>query len=252
MSDTQLTTVADGRSIAEALEQADPGSIVDLPIPGAWVYVPRVFGDDRGSFHEAFRGEQFTEKLGYPLNIAQTNLSRSGANVIRGIHLAEVPPGQAKLVTCVAGGVTDVLVDVRVGSPTFGKHLQVPLNEQNNFALFVPLGVGHGVASEHNGATLYYLVTEAYDPDREFGLHPFDAALNINWPVEQSAAVLSPKDATAPTVDQVRDRLSSYNDVRGWEKELRRDWAEALAESEAWSEPSDNGGGRNPSGERGR
>lgn len=241
MNDTQLTAVADGRPIAEALEQAEPGSIVDLPIPGAWVYVPRVFGDDRGSFHEAFRAEQFTDKLGYPLNIAQSNLSRSGANVIRGIHLAEVPPGQAKLVTCVAGGVTDVLVDLRIGSPTYGKHLRVPLNEQNNFVLFVPLGVGHGVASEQKGATLYYLVTEAYDPEREFGLHPFDATLSIDWPVEQAAAVLSEKDSRAPSLNEVQERLSSFNEVRAWEKQLRADWAEALAESEAWGQEDGRG-----------
>ena len=241
MSDTQLTTVADGRAITEALEQAEPGTIVDLPIPGAWVYVPRIFGDQRGSFHEAFRAEQFTEKLGYPLQIAQSNLSRSGANVVRGIHLAEVPPGQAKLVACVAGGVTDVLVDLRVGSPTFGQHLQVPLNEENNFVLFVPLGVGHGVASEQRGATLYYLVTEAFDPEREFGLHPFDATLGIDWPIAPADAVLSEKDSAAPALDEVRDRLSSFNEVRGWEKQLRRDWAEALEESEAWGQEDGRG-----------
>ena len=241
MSDTQLTTVADGRSIAEVLEHAEPGTIVDLPISGAWVYVPRVFGDDRGSFHEAFRAEQFTEKLGYPLNIAQSNLSRSGANVIRGIHLAEVPPGQAKLVTCVAGGVTDVLVDLRIGSPTYGKNLQIPLTEENNYALFVPLGVGHGVASEQRGATLYYLVTEAYDPEREFGLFPFDATLGIDWPVEQSAAVLSEKDSAAPHLKEVEERLSSFNEVRAWEEQMRTDWAEALAESEAWGQEDGRG-----------
>ena len=236
MSDTQLTTVADGRTLTEALEQAQPGTIVDLPIPGAWVYVPRIFGDQRGSFHEAFRAEQFTEKLGYPLQIAQSNLSRSEANVIRGIHLAEVPPGQAKLVACVAGGVTDVLVDLRIGSPVFGQHLQVPLNEENNYVLFVPLGVGHGVASEQRGATLYYLVTEAFDPEREFGLHPFDATLGINWPIAQADSVLSDKDSVAPTLDEVRERLSSFNEVRAWEKQLRQDWAEALKESEAWGQ----------------
>lgn len=241
MSDTQLTTVADGRTLTEALEQAEPGTIVDLPIPGAWVYVPRIFGDQRGSFHEAFRAEQFTEKLGYPLQIAQANLSRSGANVIRGIHLAEVPPGQAKLVACVAGGVTDVLVDLRIGSPVFGQHLQVPLNEENNYVLFVPLGVGHGVASEQRGATLYYLVTEAFDPEREFGLYPFDATLGINWPIAQADSVLSDKDSVAPSLDEVRERLSSFNEVRGWEKQLRQDWAEALEESEAWGQEDRRG-----------
>ncbi|WP_099298315.1 dTDP-4-dehydrorhamnose 3,5-epimerase [Corynebacterium dentalis] len=217
----------------------EPGSITPLPIKEAWLYTPRVFGDDRGSFHEWFRTEQFTEYLGYPFDVAQANLSRSQENVVRGIHLAEVPPGQAKFVTCVAGSVRDVLVDVRKGSPTYGKHVVIELNAENNAGVFVPLGVGHGFTATSDEATVSYLVTEAYNPEREFEINPFDATLAIDWGIAQDQAVLSEKDAAAPELSAVTDRLATWNDVRGWEKELRDAWQEALHAADEWEEAAD-------------
>lgn len=217
----------------------EPGSITPLPIKEAWLYTPRVFGDDRGSFHEWFRTEQFTEHLGYPFDVAQANLSRSQENVVRGIHLAEVPPGQAKFVTCVAGSVRDVLVDVRKGSPTYGKHVVIELNAENNAGVFVPLGVGHGFTATSDEATVSYLVTEAYNPEREFEINPFDATLAIDWGIAQDQAVLSEKDAAAPELSAVTDRLATWNDVRGWEKELRDAWQEALHAADEWEEAAD-------------
>ena len=196
-------------------------------------------GDDRGSFHEWFRTEQFTEHLGYPFDVAQANLSRSQKNVVRGIHLAEVPPGQAKFVTCVAGSVRDVLVDVRKGSPTYGKHVVIELNAENNAGVFVPLGVGHGFTATSDEATVSYLVTEAYNPEREFEINPFDATLAIDWGIAQDQAVLSEKDAAAPELSAVTDRLATWNDVRGWEKELRDAWQEALHAADEWEEAAD-------------
>lgn len=216
-----------------------PGSITPLPIKGAWVFTPEAFDDDRGSFHEWFRTEQFTEHLGYPFDVAQANLSRSKKNVVRGVHLAEVPPGQAKFVTCVAGAVRDVLVDVRKGSPTYGKHVAIELSAENNVGVFVPFGVGHGFTAIIDDATVSYLVTEAYNPDREFEINPFDADLGIDWGITQDQAVLSDKDATAPTLSDVDLRLATWNDVRGWEKELRDSWQEALAAADEWEEPAD-------------
>ena len=213
-------------------------TIRDLSIAGAWLYTPTVHGDDRGSFHESFRAEQFTEHLGYPFDVAQANLSRSAKNVVRGLHLAEVPPGQAKFVSCVAGSVRDVLVDVRRGSPTFGQHITVNLSEDNNHAVFVPIGVAHGFVATSDYATVSYLVTEAYNPAREFGIDPFDAGLAVDWGLDRSDAILSENDASAPAFDDlaVVDRLPTWNDCRGWEKELREDWAAALAEAEEFGQ----------------
>lgn len=240
-SDAQLSFV-DFRDIP-AINLSTPG-IIDLPIPGAWLYVPTVHGDERGSFHEGFRAAEFSEKLGYPFNVAQANISRSARNVVRGIHLAEVPPGQAKFVTCLAGEIRDVLVDLRVGSPAYGKQVALPLSEENNIAVYIPIGVGHGFTAVSEQATLNYLVTEAYNPDREFGIDPFDADLAVDWGVSSDAAILSSKDASAPAVAAVQDRLATWADCRGWEKELRNEWAAALADSEAFAD------GLTDSGER--
>ncbi|MBC2682293.1 dTDP-4-dehydrorhamnose 3,5-epimerase [Corynebacterium anserum] len=230
-SETQLDLSADALAPEE-------GSITDLPIRGAWLFTPRVFGDERGTFHEWFRSEQFTHKLGYPFEIAQANISRSVKNVVRGIHLADVPPGQAKFVTCVSGSVKDILVDLRKGSPTFGKHIVVELSEDNNTGIFVPLGVGHGFVALSEKATVSYLVTEAYNPQREYEVDPFDDTLAINWGIAKEEAILSEKDLRAPALATVDSRLSTWNDVRGWEKELRTTWQEAMADAETWEIPS--------------
>lgn len=218
----------------ELLAAAEPGSIVDLPIPGAWAYVPKVHGDGRGSFHESFKAELFGQKLGYPFEVAQGNLSRSSRDVVRGIHLADVPPGQAKFVSCLSGAITDVLVDVRVGSPTFGQYITVELSAENNVSVYVPLGVGHGFRAHDDQTTVNYLVTEAYNPQREYGIDPFDADLAVVWGVPKEQAVLSDKDKEAPSLSEVRDRLPQYREVRAWEAQLRADWAEALHEAEQW------------------
>ena len=210
------------------LDSATEPTIVDLPIAGAWLFAPRVFGDARGSFHEGFRAAQFTGHLGYPFDVAQANVSRSSRDVVRGMHLAEVPPGQAKFVSCLAGEIVDVLVDLRVGSPTFGKHIKVTLSESNNYAVHVPIGVGHGFVARSETAVLNYLVTEAYNPDREFGVDPFDPELGIDWGVDRADAVLSDKDAAAPALAEVHARLADWQEARGWEQQLRREWSEAL------------------------
>src|SRR5579863_6976143 len=108
-----------------------------LGVEGAWVFTPRVYKDDRGAFLEAFRGAEFAADLGYRLDVAQVNCSVSHQGVIRGIHFADVPPGQAKYVCCVSGSVMDVVVDLRVGSPTFGTWEEVELDAAGGRALFL-------------------------------------------------------------------------------------------------------------------
>lgn len=222
-----------------------PG-ITDLPIPGAWVFAPHVHPDERGSFHEWFRFEQFTEKLGHPFVPAQANLSRSRRGVVRGLHLADLPPGQAKLVTCVAGSVTDVLVDVRRGSPTFGHHVCIPLDASNAHAVYVPTGVGHGFVATSEDAVVTYLVSEAYNPEREFEINAFDPELGIDWGVGEADAQRSAKDVAAPGIADVHQRLPQWSEWRGWEEDLRRGWSLAMGEADAYDGEADAGGDTGP------
>ena len=216
----------------------EPG-IYDLPLSGTWVNTPRIFRDDRGAFLEWFRADAVAEKLGYPLDLPQANLSTSVEGVVRGIHYADVPPGQAKYVTCVAGRILDVIVDLRRGSTTFGRHIVVELSAENRRGLYLPVGMGHGfVVPEGSGpATVCYLVSESYNPDAEHGVNPLDPKLGIDWSVAglaDSDLVLSDKDRDAPGYREVEASLPSYSECRGWEQELRHDWEAATAEAEGW------------------
>jgi dTDP-4-dehydrorhamnose 3,5-epimerase len=174
-----------------------------LGIEGAWVYEPRVHDDDRGSFAETFRGAEFAADLGYRLDVAQVNCSVSRRGVIRGIHYADVPPGQSKYVTCVAGAILDVIVDLRADSPSFGEWEAVPLDAVTRRAVFLAEGLGHAFTALTDGATAMYLCSTPYAPGREHGVHPLDPAIGIVWPTEEGwTPVLSEKDAAAPTLDE--------------------------------------------------
>jgi dTDP-4-dehydrorhamnose 3,5-epimerase len=166
-------------------------------VPDAYVLTPVQHGDERGTFLEWFRSEQL-EAVGHPLDLAQANLSVSRPGVVRGIHYADVPPGQAKYVTCVRGAVLDVVVDLRVGSPTFGTWDGVRLDDTDRRVLYLAEGLGHGFCALEPDSTVVYLCSDVYRPGAEHGVHPLDAALAIDWPVEST--VLSPKDAAAPTL----------------------------------------------------
>jgi dTDP-4-dehydrorhamnose 3,5-epimerase len=174
-----------------------------LRIDGAWVFTPQVHRDDRGNFFEAFRGAEFAADLGYQLEVAQVNCSVSRRGVIRGIHYADVPPGQAKYVTCVSGVIFDVAVDLRTGSPTFGKWETVRLDDQRHQAVFLAEGIGHAFMALSEQATVVYLCSTPYAPGRERGVHPLDPALGVPWPLDEaaSAPLLSAKDAAAPSLD---------------------------------------------------
>lgn len=217
--------------------------ITDLEIPGAWVTEPLVFGDDRGTFHEWFRADIVADKLGYPFDVPQANLSTSREGVVRGVHVADVPPGQAKYVTCVAGRIVDVLVDLRRGAPTFMKHITVELSAENRRGVYVPVGVGHafGVPSGAGTATVSYLVSEAYSPETERAVSPLDPEIGVDWAglgVSGSGGrpVLSEKDRDAPTVTELDAAvgLPDWSECRGWEKELRLAWEQAQEDAENW------------------
>ena len=168
-----------------------------LGIGGAWVLTPQIYQDSRGSFLEWFRGEEFAEAVGHRLNVAQGNCSVSRRGAIRGIHFADVPPGQGKYVTCVSGAVLDVAVDLRVGSPTFGRWEAMRLDDETRCALYLAEGLGHAFMALTEGAAVLYLCTTSYNPGREHGVHPLDPAIGIAWP-EGIDPVLSGKDAASP------------------------------------------------------
>jgi dTDP-4-dehydrorhamnose 3,5-epimerase len=189
----------------------------ELNIGGAWVYTPQVWEDKRGSFFEMFRAQEFAEHLGYQLDVAQANCSVSRRGVIRGIHFADVPPGQAKYVCCVSGSVIDVVVDVRAGSPTFRAWEAVELDGTSGRAVFLAEGLGHGFVAVSPEATVVYLCSAPYAPGREHTVHALDPGLGIAWP-GRGDAILSDRDAAAPTLDQaLRDGLlPSYETCLEW------------------------------------
>ncbi|WP_030615906.1 dTDP-4-dehydrorhamnose 3,5-epimerase family protein [Streptomyces sclerotialus] len=173
-----------------------------LPIEGAWLHEPEVFTDERGSFHEWFRSGDFRAATGQDLPLAQANLSVSRRGALRGIHFAAVPPGQAKYITCVRGAVLDVVVDVRTGSPTFRQWAMARLDDTDNRAVHLSAGLGHAFLALTDDATVVYLCSEGYTPGREYGIHPLDPDLAIDWPADIEP-VLSPKDAQAPSFSEL-------------------------------------------------
>jgi dTDP-4-dehydrorhamnose 3,5-epimerase len=155
------------------------------------------------------------DRAGHPFRLAQANASVSRVGVVRGIHFADVPPGQAKYVTCVRGAVLDVVVDLRVGSPTFGRWDAVRLDDRERRALFIAEGLGHAFCALEPDSMVVYLCNDVYRPGSEHGVHPLDPALGIAWPADL-APVLSDKDAAAPTLAEALEQgiLPSYGACR--------------------------------------
>ena len=185
-----------------------------LAIEGAWEFVPRQHVDDRGAFLETYKADAFAAAVGHPLELAQANCSVSRAGTVRGVHYADVPPSQAKYVTCLYGAVLDVVVDIRVGSPTFGRSETVRLDDEARNAVYLAEGLGHAFMALSDGATVAYLCSAPYAPDREHGINPLDPQLGIDWPAG-FAPLLSPKDEAAPTLAQAREAgvLATYEDA---------------------------------------
>jgi dTDP-4-dehydrorhamnose 3,5-epimerase len=181
----------------------------ELAVPGAFEIKPRQFGDPRGVFLEAFKADAFAEAVGHSFDLAQANCSVSAAGVLRGIHFADVPPSQAKYVMCAKGAVLDVIVDIRVGSPTFGTWDAVLLDDVDRRAVYLSEGLGHAFMSLEDGSTVLYLCSSGYAPGREHGIHPLDPELGIEWPTTARdgsplAPLLSEKDEAAPTLAEAR------------------------------------------------
>ncbi len=179
---------------------------METSLPGVLLIEPKVFGDDRGFFMETYRIDLFRE-AGITGAFVQDNHSRSARGVLRGLHYQEPNP-QGKLVRCPRGALFDVAVDIRVGSPAFGRWFGVELSEANKMMLWVPPGFAHGFCALEEGTDLVYKCTALYDPKNDRSILWNDPALGIEWPVR--SPVLSAKDATAPTLAEATV-LPSYS-----------------------------------------
>ncbi|WP_336027663.1 dTDP-4-dehydrorhamnose 3,5-epimerase family protein [Geodermatophilus sp. FMUSA9-8] len=177
--------------------------IRELAVPDSYVLDLVPHGDDRGRFTEWYRADVLAAATGWALPLAQANHSVSARGVLRGVHFALVPPGQAKYVYCPAGRVLDVVVDVRVGSPTFGVSDSVLLDAAEPRAVFLAEGLGHAFLALEDGSSVTYLVSTGYSPGREFGVSPLDPELDLPWPADVEVR-LSDKDRAAPTLAEAR------------------------------------------------
>lgn len=179
--------------------------ITPLDIPDAHLIEPRVFSDERGAFLEWFRADRLAETLGRQVPIVQANTSVSARGVVRGIHFADVPLGQAKYVTVTRGAIVDYVVDLRVGSPTFGQWQGVELSADNHHALFLAEGLGHAFVSLADDTSVSYLVTDVFRPEREHAVHPLDSDLGLDYRMPVGELILSAKDEAAPTFAQAQE-----------------------------------------------
>ncbi len=199
----------------------------ELVVPGAFEVTPVQHEDDRGVFLEWFRDDVFTRVTGHRLALAQANCSVSAAGSLRGIHFAQVPPSQAKFVTCVHGAAFDVVVDLRTGSDTFGHWDAVLLDTRDRRAVYVPEGCGHAFMALQDHTVVNYLCSAPFSPEREHGVHALDPALAITWPRTGSDGSpltprLSAKDQQAPSLAQAEASglLSSWDEAVAFTRAL--------------------------------
>ena len=174
-------------------------------IPDVVIIEPKVHGDERGYFVETFRADKLEAFLGYKINFCQDNESKSSRGVLRGLHYQLHPAAQTKLVRVIKGRVLDVAVDIRKGSPTFGKHVSVELSQENKKQLLVPRGFAHGFVVLEDDTIFAYKVDNFYSPENDRGIAFDDEALGIDWKVPQEEFLLSQKDKLQPKLNTTQD-----------------------------------------------
>jgi dTDP-4-dehydrorhamnose 3,5-epimerase len=202
--------------------------IRELKVGDAYEVTPKILGDSRGAFLEWFRADRLQEATGRRLDLRQANASISSSGAIRGIHFADVPPSQAKYVSCPRGALLDVVVDIRVGSPTYGAWDAVLLDDVDRKGVFVSEGLGHGFMALEDNTMISYLCTAPYTPAREHGVHPLDPAIGIEWPTtgrdgRALEPLLSAKDTEAPSLADAEKQglLPAYDEVQSFLASLR-------------------------------
>jgi dTDP-4-dehydrorhamnose 3,5-epimerase len=200
--------------------------IQPLGIAGAVAFTPQQHPDDRGLFFEAYKADVVEAAVGHRLSLAQANCSVSRRGTVRGVHFADVPPSQAKYVSCARGAILDIVIDIRVGSATFGAVEAVRLDDVDRRTLYISEGLGHCFIALEDRTTVTYLVSQPYAPGREHGITPTDPALAFpsldGWP-EDVELLLSPKDTAAPTLAEAKDQglLPTWEACQALYAELR-------------------------------
>lgn len=179
-----------------------PIQVEETAIPEVKIIRANRFHDNRGFFTETYKESEYLD-LGIP-QFVQDNMSESSKGVIRGLHWQESPFGQGKLVTCLAGSILDAAVDMRKGSKTYGKHVTVELNSNEQIALWVPEGFAHGFQALEDGTRVHYKVTNYWNKESERSLNPLDESLAISWTIK--SCILSEKDQAAPFFDLLSDQ----------------------------------------------
>ncbi len=197
-------------------------NVRELKVPGAWELTPKQWPDPRGLFLEWFKAPVLREAIGHDLTVKQANHSVSSKGTLRGVHFADTPPGQAKYVYCTKGAVLDVIVDIRVGSPTFGVSDAVRLDEVDRRAVYLSEGLGHAFLALTDDANVTYLCSEPYNPTGEHTVFPLDADLDLPFP-DDVEHLLSDRDAAAPTFAeaQAQGLLPSYDACLAYYERLR-------------------------------
>ncbi|MDA3803314.1 MULTISPECIES: dTDP-4-dehydrorhamnose 3,5-epimerase family protein [unclassified Clavibacter] len=192
--------------------------IRELAVPDGYEITPVQRTDDRGVFLEWYRFDELERAVGHPLDLRQANMSVSKRGVVRGIHFADVPRGQAKYVKAVSGAVLDFIVDIRVGSPTFGQWDSVRLDTETHKAVYLSEGLGHCFVALTDDAAVTYLVSDVYTPSAEHGIDPLDPEIGLVFPEEAGEPLLSPKDTDAPTLAEAAAAglLPTWSDMRAF------------------------------------
>jgi len=210
--------VADGPVADGPVARLRPVQIRELAVPDAYELTPVQRTDDRGVFLEWYRFDEIQEAVGHPLDLRQANMSVSKRGVVRGIHFADVPRGQAKHVKAVSGAVLDFIVDIRVGSPTFGQWDSVRLDTETHRAVYISEGLGHCFVALTDDAAVTYLVSDVYNPAAEHGIDPLDPEIGLVFPEEAGEPLLSPKDTDAPTLAEAAAAglLPTWSDMRAF------------------------------------
>ncbi len=187
-------------------------------MPDGYEITPVQRADERGVVLEWYRFDELERVVGHRLDLRQANMSVSKRGVVRGVHFADVPRGQAKYVKAVSGAVLDFVIDIRVGSPTFGQWDSVRLDTETHKAVYISEGLGHCFVALTDDAAVTYLVSDVYNPGAEHGITPLDPELGLVFPEEAGEALLSPKDLEAPTLAEAAAAglLPTWSDMRAF------------------------------------
>ena len=177
----------------------------EVGIPGAFVVTPETYADERGMFFELFKTTSVEKLFGSRFDAAQVNCSISRAGALRGIHFSEVPPGQAKFVTCITGSIFDVVIDVRRGSPTYGQWESVVLDDVSRQCIYLTEGLGHAFMSLRDNTAVTYLCSTEYDPGREHTINAYDPRIGVEWPTGFDVQ-MSARDMAAPNLSEIEQK----------------------------------------------